>query len=106
MSIFRFQYQILKMEPPDFIDGAKVLQWAWSWPEPFGWLTSEDGSVKEAVHALAFCQYENSSTIYSFTCDQNWETMQDGVFGSIEDAKKFLPQQYRNVVANWQIKNH
>ena len=82
-------------KPNEEIDGAKVLIWAWSGLNPFGFV----GDVE--IYGLAICQYENSDGIYRFSCGENWETQQDGLYDSIEQAKNQLPDQYRNVPANW-----
>lgn len=89
------------MEPPEYIDKAKVIQWAWSGLQPFGIMSSEDGSEREEIYGLAICKYEGSKNIYRFSCDKNWETVQDGVYNDIEEAIRRLPDQYKNVVANW-----
>jgi hypothetical protein len=91
--------------PPNEIDGAKVLEWAWSGSIPFGVLKysggEKDGQVAFEIYGLAICQYEKTGEIYRFSCDENWETQQDSPCSSIEQAKKDLPEQYKNVPANW-----
>lgn len=88
-------------KPPDFLDGAKVIQWAWSGQEPFGYVANEDGTEREEIYGLAICQYENSTEIYRLSCDKDWHTIQDGVYDTIEEAVNSLPTQYKNVQANW-----
>lgn len=87
---------------PTTIDNATVLYWAWSENQPFGFVSNEDGSEKEAIYGLAICQYEGSSEVYRFSCNKNWETVQDGLYDRVEEAIERLPKQYRNVVAVWQ----
>ncbi|MBO9729373.1 MAG: hypothetical protein J7623_12120 [Chitinophaga sp.] len=89
------------MEPPVYIDGAKVIKWAWSELQPFGIVSNEEESENQEIHGLAICQYENSKKIYRFSCNKNWETIQDGAYRNIEDAVRLLPDQYKNVQANW-----
>lgn len=89
------------MEPPEYIDSAKVIKWAWSGLQPFGIVSSEDGPEKEEIYGLAICKYEGSKNVYRFSCDKNWETIQDGVYEDIEEAVRLLPDQYKNVEANW-----
>jgi hypothetical protein len=89
------------MEPPEYIDNAKVIKWAWSELQPFGILSNEDGSEKEEIFGLAICKYEGSKDFYRFSCNKNWETVQDGAYKDIEEAIKHLPEQYKNVEANW-----
>lgn len=88
------------MKPPAHIDGALVLEWAWS-EIPFGELRSNDGSAAVAIHGFALCRYEGSATVYRFSCNVNWETEQDADHSSIEQAKAELPAQYRRVPAQW-----
>jgi hypothetical protein len=87
--------------PPDTIDNAEVLYWAWSGDRPFGVLKYTDGSVAAEIYGLAICRYNKSETIYRFSCDKNWETEQDSNYASVEDAMGFLPEQYKNVQVNW-----
>ena len=85
-------------EPPDYIDGAKVIKWACSGCNPFGFVGDEK------VYGLAICKYENSGNFYRFSCDKKWETIQDSHYDTIESAINQLPMQYKNVEANWQTK--
>ncbi len=88
--------------PPKIIDGAIVLEWAWSGALPFGFIKyTETNDVASEIFGFAICQYPGSKTIYRFSCDKNWETEQDSDYSSIEDAKKNLPEQYKNVEAKW-----
>ena len=89
------------MEPPNYLDGAKVINWAWSGQVPFGITENTDGDEKEEVFGLAVCKYEDSDNFYRFSCDKNWEVVQDSLYNSIEDAIRFLPEQYKNVERNW-----
>lgn len=82
-------------KPPKKIDGAKVLCWAWSGLNPFGYV----GDIE--IFGLAICQYEKSCEIYRFSCDKTWETQQDELYNSIDEAKTELPDQYKNVSAIW-----
>jgi hypothetical protein len=84
-------------KPPSEIDGANVLYWAWSGSTPFGVVY---GSPDE-IYGLAICQYPNSEEVYRFSCNKNWETEQDGLYDSVEQAIENLPDQYRNVEPIW-----
>ena len=84
------------MKPPDRIDGADLLEWAWS-DKPFG----EVSGIK--IHGLAICRYAGASEVYRFSCDAQWNTQQDEVYGSAIEAKHELPDQYRNSKANWHV---
>mmetsp|Transcript_6947 Transcript_6947/g.10349 ORF Transcript_6947/g.10349 Transcript_6947/m.10349 type:complete len:95 (-) Transcript_6947:480-764(-) len=90
------------MRPPEEIDGAKVLEWAWSGIRPFGKIRDTRGEADETeIFGLAICQYDNSATIYRFSCDSNWQTQQDADYGSVEEAKDLLPEQYQKVEVRW-----
>lgn len=92
------------VEPPDSIDGANVIKWAWSGEKPFGYVSNEDGTDTDAVYGLAICRYNDSDNVYRFSCDSNWETVQDAVYDTVENAIAQLPDQYKNVEANWKSK--
>jgi hypothetical protein len=84
-------------KPPSEIDGAKVLYWAWSSSTPFGIVYG----IPDEIYGLAICQYRDSNEFYRFSCNKNWETQQDGLYDSVEQAMEYLPAQYRNVKAVW-----
>ena len=86
------------IEPPDYIDGAKVIKWAWSGASPFYQINSEDNTSFEDIFGLAVCQYEGSNSYYSFSCDRDWETIQDAPYNSIENAMRCLRRQ--NIIWN------
>jgi len=52
------------MKPPAYIDGAKVIKWAWSESQPFGVVSNDDGSERGEIYGLAICQYEDSKDVY------------------------------------------
>jgi hypothetical protein len=86
--------------PPAQIDGAKVLEWAWSGSEPFG---EVPGNPTGLIFGLAIAAYENEAGFYRFSCDRHWECVQDAIYDSVEDAKLNLPDQYRQVAAAWRL---
>lgn len=91
------------MKPPKTIDGAKVLEWAWSGDFPFGYLPdSHNIESPIEIFGLAICRYPDSAEIYRFSCNKNWETEQDSPFPSIEEARKNVPTQYQLVTAMWE----
>lgn len=92
------------VEPPDELDGAKVIKWAWSGDRPFGVIPIADSDDLIEIFGLAICQYDDSDSIYRFSCDKDWEVQQDGVYESIDDALRQLPDQYKLVIADWEIK--
>jgi hypothetical protein len=93
------------VEPPDELDGAKVIKWAWSGNEPFGYINVDDGTRIE-IFGLAICQYDDSSNVYRFSCDQNWTVQQDSSFDSIDKAQSQLPNQYELVKVKWVTKQN
>lgn len=87
--------------PPKQIDNATVLEYAWS-ALPFGVVRYSDGSIVAHTHGLAICQYADSNVIYRFSCTKNWVTIQDMEYETVEEAKRLLPEQYRNAPIVWQ----
>jgi hypothetical protein len=95
------------VEPPDQLDGAKVIKWAWSGIEPFGHLpvvNSDTDNDSIEIFGLAICQYDDSDNVYRFSCDKDWEVQQDGVYESVDDAQRQLPDQNKMVTAKWRTK--
>lgn len=88
------------MTPPTHVDGARVLTWAWS-DLPFGHVASEDGAAPVAIHGLALCQYAGENSVYRFSCDAQWDCVQDERYASMDEARAQLPAQYRAVAASW-----
>lgn len=41
--------------------------------------------------------------VYRFSCDAHWETVQDAVYASEDEARGQLPAQYRAVAATWNL---
>lgn len=97
-----FEAEII--EPPLELDGAKVVKWAWSGHKPFGFVGNEDGTESESIYGLAFCSYGDNEGIHRFSCDRNWEVVQDGYYNTIDQALDQLPDQYKNVEAVWQTR--
>lgn len=86
---------------PEYIDGAKVIKWAWSGQYPFGFVGNEENTEQEQVFGLAICQYEKSHSVYRFSCDKDWETLQDAPYDSVDNAINCLPEQYKNQKIIW-----
>lgn len=105
LNIFMEPFNDKKIsEPPNYLDGAKVIKWAWPGQQPFGLVGNEDDPEREEIYGLAICQYEDSNGMYRFSCDKNWEVIQDGFYDNEEQAIERLPDQYKNVIANWRTK--
>lgn len=86
---------------PREIDGAKVLAWARSGLSPFGVVYGVGGELDTQIYGLAICQYKDSETVYRFSCDADWATVQDAIYNSITDAKNRIPDQYRKFEVQW-----
>ncbi len=86
--------------PPSMIDGARVLEWAWSDP-PFAALRDTQGQVVALIHGLALCRYEGACEVYRFSCDADWQCEQDQAYASLEQARQELPESYRRVDVVW-----
>lgn len=74
------------MNPPETLDGATVLFWAWSSPSPFFVMRCSDGPGEIAIHGLAICRYAGAGGVYRFSCDAQWEVENDSPWPSVEDA--------------------
>jgi hypothetical protein len=91
------------MRPPEYLDEAKVLMWAWSGEFPFGYVgIANENWTREEIYGLAICKYENSERVYRFSCNVDWETIQDAEYDSVATAIEQLPLQYQNVKPDWQ----
>jgi hypothetical protein len=91
----------MKNEPPEQLDGAKVLWWAWSGNAPFFVMPYSDGSGGIQIHGLAICQYESGS-IYHFSCNREWEVENDSNWSTIEGAMTGRSGQYDVAAVKWQ----
>ena len=85
--------------PPDMLDGARVLWWAWSGDLPFGELVGASGDVRQ-VFGFAVCRYD-SGEVYRFTCNKDWRVVQDMDQGNEEEAKADIPSQYDSSRVVW-----
>lgn len=73
-------------EPPDELDGAEVLLWAYNPASPFFMMRYADGTEYKPIHGLAICRYKGSEVFYKFSCDRNWNVEGDFDETSIEAA--------------------
>jgi hypothetical protein len=74
------------IEPPDDLDGAKVILWAFNSQKPFFIMEYSDGKPYKPIHGFAICQYEGEEKYYKFSCDSNWNVENDFDCDSIEEA--------------------
>lgn len=72
--------------PPNRIDGASVLYWAYAEVEPFYCIYDSNGELSDEIYGIAICKYENSTRIYRFSCNKDWETINDGLYDSIDET--------------------
>ena len=78
---------------PDYLDGAKVLEYTDS--GHFGFMTDydEDGNPIDAeICYLAVCRYIGNDAYYLFSCDRSYNVMGDGRFDSIDVCKSCHPE--------------
>ena len=87
--------------PPRTIDGATVLEWAWSGEIPFGVLTYTSGENAAEIYGFAICRYPNATSVYRFSCNKDWEAEQDSTYESVEAAKVNIPSHYNSALVNW-----
>ncbi len=85
----------MKIEPPEKIDGARVLYWAWSGNSPFFIMPYSDSTGGIPIHALAICRYDSGS-ICRFSCDQDWEVENDSNQHPVEGAMVATSGQVRS----------
>lgn len=85
-------------KPPEKIDGALVLFWAWSGRHPFFLMPGTNGGNSIPIFGLAVCRYLDSGEVYRFSCSENWETENDTDYGSaelaVEEAMRMPSGQY------------
>lgn len=91
------------IKPEKEIDGAKVIELAWSGEKPFGFIPVEGTTCQIAVYGLAICKYNNSEKYYRFSCDKNWNVENDMDYDSINDAKEKIPVQNDVREIKWEI---
>ena len=85
---------------PRAIGGARVIEWEWSGDQPFG---EVPGARSRQIFGLAIATSDDED-FYRFSCDQCWNTNQDGRYDSITDAKEQLPAQYQSVEVVWNLR--
>ena len=83
MSIFRHRKTL---EPPDELDGAEVLLWAFNPQKPFFIMEYSDGTKYKPIHGFAICRYKGEKQYYKFSCDIKWNVENDSDHDSVEEA--------------------
>ena len=87
-------------EPPDELDGAEVLLWAYNPVEPFFIMRYTDGTEYKPIHGFAICRYKGSDIFYKFSCDHDWNVEGDFDEPSIEAAVQSAQSQSIEPI-NW-----
>lgn len=78
---------------PDFLDGAKVLEY--TEPDHFGFITDydDDGNpFAREIRYLAICTYTGDPAIYLFYCDDDYCVITDDCSNRTEDFKRNHPR--------------
>jgi hypothetical protein len=88
--------------PPERLDNADVILWARAEPEPFGVVRYSTGGSAHPIHGLAICRYSASGSIYRFSCDLDWEVIQDADYQSIEEAVAAAAQMFSPAI-DWHV---
>jgi len=85
--------------PPERLDGARVMWWAWAGDRPFGEVY---GAPEERrwVWGMAVCRYEGGE-VYRFSCNEKWEVVQDSDHANEEEAKAGVPGNYDDSRVRW-----
>ena len=86
--------------PPQHLDGAKVVCWTVSPRGGFYQLRGADPPI--TVVAMAVAQYEDGGSIYLFTCNRNWEVVQDWDCGSVEEAMELAAEHVGTEALDWE----
>ncbi|PKO11715.1 MAG: hypothetical protein CVU39_27915 [Chloroflexi bacterium HGW-Chloroflexi-10] len=75
-------------EPPDELDGAEVILWAYNPEKPFFMMQYVDGTDYKPIHGFAICRCKGAELFYKVSCDSAWNVENDSDHASIEDAVK------------------
>jgi hypothetical protein len=85
--------QNMLFEPPDELDGAEVILWAYNPTKPFFIMRYVDGSEYKPIHGFAICRYKGSDIYYKFSCDRDWNVEGDSDKASMEEAMETAQNQ-------------
>lgn len=75
-------------EPPNELDGAEVILWAFSSQKPFFIMQYSNGTPYKPIYGFAICRYKGEKQYYMFSCDIAWNVESDWDCDSIEEAVK------------------
>ena len=76
------------------IDGATVLAF-------FEFEDKEVRILDTKIDGLAICRYNDGPGYYLFYCDQNWRSVRDLYFESIEEARDGAAFEFQLKNMNW-----
>jgi hypothetical protein len=82
------------------LDGAPVLWWAWSGDQAFGQMPGAPERDRW-IYGLAICRYESGS-LYRFSCNKEWEVVNDAPASNEDEAKNAIPVNYDRSRVFWQ----
>lgn len=91
--------------PPGMLDGANVLYFARSGWQPYFDMLDTEGQVVAHIHGLAVCRYGEVESVYRFSCDENWNVINDMDCASVEEALSTLSGNYEITAVRWQLAN-
>ncbi len=77
---------------PDYLDGAKVLEYTEK--GHFGFITDYDASgtpYEREIRYLALCAYTGHDGCYTFSCDKDFNVISDSLWDSTKQAKDSYP---------------
>src|SRR5688572_6898152 len=89
-------------EPPELLDGARVLAFAVvdATVVPTGTTTHRiESEVSGPAAGLAIARYDGDEQIYLFYCDLAWQVVSDTCHPSLELAREQAEFEYRGVSA-------
>ena len=78
---------------PDYLDGAKVLEY--TEPGHFGFITDYDDAgnpFEREIRYLSLCAYTGAPDCYLFYCDENFEVISDFFGDTAEGFKSSCPR--------------
>ena len=93
------------MIPPSEIDGATVLFFTAidDRHRPTGKCRHfVSGQLQGPAAGLAICRYDEQGGAYLFYCDEDWQTITDTFYDSVEEAKRQAELEYDGVAQTWQ----
>jgi hypothetical protein len=91
-------------EPPELLDGARVLAFAVvdAAVAPTGGTTHRIGDeVLGPAAGLAIARYDGDGQFYLFYCDPAWRVVTDTCHPTLELAREQAEFEYRGVSARW-----